>query len=168
MIAALDVHYNDVQGVGNSAAVVFQRWDDPSPTAEYTAVSQSVPPYVPGQFFRRELPCLLAVLNKIKEPIDVVLIDGYVKLGDQPGLGQHLFAHCSHTTPVIGIAKTRFHGAPAKEVFRGVSKSPLYVTSIGVSADDAALGVQKMHGSHRIPALLKRADQLARQGRILS
>lgn len=59
MIAALDVYYDKVRSVGLAAAVVFNAWDDSKPAAEYTAVVEKIEPYVPGQFFRRELPCLL-------------------------------------------------------------------------------------------------------------
>ena len=49
--------------------------------------------YQPGQFFRRELPCLLAVLCQLR-PRDVVLIDGYVWLDSlgAPGLGAVFFS----------------------------------------------------------------------------
>lgn len=60
MIAALDVRYDDGL-TGQGAAVVFGQWDDAAPLAEYTATFKGVEPYVPGQFFKRELPCLLAV-----------------------------------------------------------------------------------------------------------
>ena len=49
--------------------------------------------YVPGQFYRRELPCLLAVFGLVRQPLEIILIDGYVWLDAQgmPGLGGHLF-----------------------------------------------------------------------------
>ena len=121
------------------------------------------PAYVPGEFFRRELPCLLALISKIKDPLDAIIIDGYVRLSDRPGLGQHLFEHLLEKVPVIGVAKTRFHDAEAVEVIRGISKSPLYVSTIGTDADQAAEQIKKMHGPHRIPTLLKRVDQLGRR-----
>jgi deoxyribonuclease V len=68
MIAALDVRYDEDALSGQAAAVIFERWDDAAPLAEYTAIFDGVAPYVPGQFFKRELPCLLAVLGKIDEP----------------------------------------------------------------------------------------------------
>jgi deoxyribonuclease V len=49
--------------------------------------------YQPGRFFDRELPPLLAVLATV-DPLDLVLIDGYVDLDPhgRPGLGAHLHA----------------------------------------------------------------------------
>jgi deoxyribonuclease V len=58
MIAALDVRYDEDALIGHGAAVIFERWKDAVPLAEYTADFKGVEPYVRGQFFKRELPCL--------------------------------------------------------------------------------------------------------------
>ena len=68
---------------------------------------------------------------------------------------------------VVGVAKTGFEGAgPVAEVLRGTSVKPLYVSAVGIPLDDAVSGVRAMHGAHRIPTLVKRADSLARGGTI--
>ena len=95
MIAALDVAHSSA----TAAAVVFERWDDAASAAEYVAVVNSVEPYVPGEFFRRELPCLVAVIDKIQKPIHLLIVDGYVYLNDEPALGQHLFEYLSRRIP---------------------------------------------------------------------
>ena len=79
MIAALDVHYDDSRSRATGAAVLFDLWEDAAPAAEFTAIVENVSPYVPGEFFRRELPCVLAVLGKIQSPLDALVIDGYVR-----------------------------------------------------------------------------------------
>jgi deoxyribonuclease V len=165
MIAALDVQYDETTSRAVAAAVVFSNWDDATPAAEYTAVVDRIQPYTPGEFFRRELPCLLAVLNRIAEPITTLVIDGYVQLAAKPGLGQHLYDHLSGRFPIIGVAKTPFHNAPTTELFRGSSKLPLYVTSVGMDPTTAASHIRHMHGPHRISTLLKRVDRIARNGR---
>jgi len=38
----------------------------------------------------------------------------------------------------------------------------LYVTAAGMRLQEAADRIQRMHGPHRIPTLLKRVDTLAR------
>jgi deoxyribonuclease V len=162
MIVALDVCYDESAAVGAVAAVVFQRWEDAAPFKEYSSLVSNVAPYVPGEFYRRELPCLLAVLNTIVEPVDFTVVDSYVQLGGKPGLGEHLFNALQQRTPIIGVAKTQFHDAVATEVRRGVSKVPLYITAAGMSCVDAANHIREMHGEHRIPTLLKRVDRLAR------
>ena len=58
MVAALDVRYDEHALTGLGVAVVFERWDAAKPRAEYTATFDGIEPYVPGQFFKRELPCL--------------------------------------------------------------------------------------------------------------
>lgn len=162
MIAALDAHYDEDASIGTVAAIVFEHWADAAPLSEYTAECSEVEPYVPGEFFRRELPCLLAVLKVLREPLSAIVIDGYVNLGDRPGLGMHLWEVLGRKTPVIGVAKTRFHGADAVGINRGRSKAPLYVTAAGTDRLQAAARIKQMHGRFRIPTLLKRVDRLAR------
>lgn len=164
MIAALDVHYDEISKTATAAAVVFEHWEDAEPVAEYTASCACSEPYVPGEFFKRELPCLLAVLGKIRETLSLIVIDGFVSLGDKPDLGMRLWETLPTKAPIIGVAKTRFHSASAIEIMRGGSKSLLFITAVGIDPAEAAEGIRKMHGPFRIPTLLKRADQLARGG----
>src|SRR5690242_4070369 len=90
MIAAVDVDYRDSGAV--AACVLFRAWDDAGSESETVIPIASVEPYEPGQFYRRELPCLLAVLEAAGGSPDVVIVDGYVWLMDErdPGLGAHL------------------------------------------------------------------------------
>jgi deoxyribonuclease V len=121
--------------------------------------------YQPGQFFRRELPCLLAVLRELP-PVAVVVVDGYVWLDgvSVAGLGAHLYQALAGKVAVVGVAKTKFGGpGGAVEVVRGRSTRPLFITAVGMDAQRAAEHVRSMHGPDRIPTLLKRVDSLARQ-----
>jgi deoxyribonuclease V len=164
MIACLDVDYRDDQGV--AGCVLFHNWPDEHSQAQLVEVIQPVQPYQPGQFYRRELPCLLAVLSKVTDPLTAILIDGYVWLHDEhtPGLGGHLHAALGRGTPVIGVAKTRFASAGAAvAVLRGGSQQPLYVTAAGMEPVLAARHVQRMHGPYRLPTMLRLVDQLCRQ-----
>jgi deoxyribonuclease V len=163
MKAALDVCYDDTTGLAVAAAIVFSGWNDGRAIREYAVTCFAIETYVPGEFYRRELPCLLKVLTEVAEPLDCIVIDGYVCLGDQPGLGMRLWEALGEKAPVVGVAKTPFRGATAVEVLRGQSKMPLYVTAVGLDANQAATNIARMAGSFRIPTLLKRADRLARQ-----
>ena len=160
-IAIVDVDY---RGDGATAACVMaDGWTAAVPGSEHTARIGEVAPYVPGHFFERELPCLLAVLVQLPRPPDLVIIDGYVWLGEeQPGLGARLHEALGGAIPVVGVAKTRFHGAPAVEVRRGTSLRPLFVTTVGIDVEEAARAVTAMAGEHRVPTLLARVDALAR------
>jgi deoxyribonuclease V len=161
-IAITDVAYFD--DVAFAACVVALSWGDQFPADTRVVLRTPVEEYVPGAFWQRELPCLLGVLDGLRA--EVVVVDGYVWLDDagRPGLGAHL--HERLGLPVVGVAKTAFDGSShAHHVMRGASKKPLYVTSVGMDADEAAAAVASMHGPHRLPTLLTLADHLARSGR---
>ena len=163
MFATLDVHYHEPAGTALAAAVLFEHLEDAVPFAEYTAFIPHIEPYQPGEFYKRELPCLLALLQKISHPLSLLIIDGYVTLGPKPGLGQRLYEALDPKLPIIGVAKTRYASATPIEVMRGGSQSPLFITAVGIDPQPAADNIRRMHGPHRIPTLLKRVDQLARK-----
>lgn len=104
----VDVDYRADEAM--AAAVLFRNWDDDTPAGEVVRRVAGIEPYVPGAFYRRELPCLLAVLADVPEPVELVVIDGYVWVGDesQPGLGARLHQALGGQVPVIGVAKTQF------------------------------------------------------------
>ncbi len=164
MIVAMDVEYREPQA--NVALVAFSNWTAEAPDQEYRTVVSPVAPYVPGSFYQRELPCLLAGLTLIKEPIEVLVVDSHVWLDAQkkPGLGAHLFRALKGKYPVIGVAKRSFGPAHPEvaEILRGESENPLYISSVGMPLSEAAHRIKHMHGAFRIPSLLKRVDQLSR------
>jgi deoxyribonuclease V len=165
MIACVDVDYRDAGAV--AACVAMGDWADAESQIDLVARIEHVEEYVPGQFFRRELPCLKNVLASLPAPPHVIVVDGYVWLADEsmPGLGAHLFDALGRTVAVVGVAKTQFRGATAaRPVLRGTSRRPLYVTSAGMPIVEACQHIQAMHGPFRIPTLLKKVDQLCREG----
>ncbi|WP_318843054.1 endonuclease V [Myceligenerans pegani] len=163
---AVDVHY--LPDGGARAALVVCPSAYGEIIEERTVEVPEVAEYRPGNFYERELPPLRALLSAPDvEPLDLLIIDGYVTLtpDGRPGLGAHV--HADALAPVvIGVAKTRFHGAThAIEVIRGTtSERPLYVTAMGVPPDDAAHLVRRMAGNARFPDALRRVDRLARSG----
>lgn len=172
-LAATDVDYRpSADGrqpdSARAAAVLFSDWANESPAHDLVARVDRVQPYTPGEFYRRELPCLLAVLDlaaQVAGPLGAVIIDGYVTLDSsgRAGLGLHLYRALGEHVPVIGVAKTAFQGsAHALALRRGHSGSPLYITAAGLEVQRAARLIATMAGPHRLPTLLKRADQLCR------
>ncbi len=165
-IAFLDVDYRD--NGARAACVVVDGWAAGVASAVYVQDIATVSAYEPGQFYRREMPCLMAVLAQLPAPPDVLVVDGYVWLAslERAGLGAHLFTAMGGVVPVVGIAKTAFHGVDASAVvapvLRGSSKNALYVTAVGMPLDEAADCVRGMCGPHRIPDILRLTDQLAR------
>ena len=163
MFACVDVHYHDDRAV--AACILFNDWTDSIPAACYHTTISNPAPYIPGKFYLRELPCILAVLRLVRETIEAVLIDGHVWLDNRqsPGLGAHLYDGLNQTIPVIGIAKSRYkRSEAADEIMRGKSKNPLYVSAVGLDQGVAASWIVKMHGRFRLPTLLRIVDQISK------
>jgi deoxyribonuclease V len=161
--AAVDVHYLRTGGA-RAAAVLAADAAFAHVLAERTAEIRRVAPYWSGQFYRRELPPMRAVLDEVSG-LGLLVVDGYVDLDPlgRPGLGAH--AHAEFGIPVIGVAKSRFRSAThAIPVERGSSVRPLFVTAAGMPAAQAADLVRSMAGRYRLPDALRRADNLARTG----
>jgi deoxyribonuclease V len=163
MLACLDVDYRPDSTV--AACVLFREWSDAAEAAHVVEYGPPAEPYEPGQFYRRELPHLLKVLASVQEPLEALVIDGYVWLGEErPGLGAHLYEALGRRLPVIGVAKTSFQSSHlAVPVLRGQSQRPLFVTAVGLDSRAAAQCIQRMHGDSRLPTLLKRVDRLCRE-----
>ena len=170
-ITCLDVDYRPASSV--AAAVSVQHWTDATAAHEVVHTAAEPPAeYEPGQFYRRELPHLLAVLGLLPAPPRLIVVDGFVWLADQadgtagPGLGAHLhqaLASLGGPIPIVGVAKRPYRLANrAVPVLRGESQVPLWVTAAGIPLDEAVAAVAAMHGEHRIPTLLRRVDRLAR------
>src|SRR5262249_31183940 len=87
LLAGVDAAYTGVYA--RAACVIFAGWQ--ASQAEHTeiAVLPAAAEYLPGAFYKRELPVLLAVLKKVTRPVAAIIIDGYVWLdrGCKPGLG---------------------------------------------------------------------------------
>jgi deoxyribonuclease V len=163
VIACTDVHYGKTQAI--AACLLFRDWPDDQPCLEVREQIQHPAPYEPGRFYRRELPGLLSVIGRLVERPAVIVIDGYVWLGDEfhPGLGAYLYEALGKSAAVIGVAKTLFQQGPAvRAIKRGKSLKPLYVTAAGLDLNEAANSVVELHGEFRIPTLLKKVDRLCR------
>lgn len=167
MILALDVYYR--AGAAKTVGALFQHWEDAKPSQILTEFLFNVAEYEPGAFYKRELPCLMALISKLDlNTLDAIVIDGYVYLDDEmrKGLGAILYDTLEAKVPVVGVAKTAFanNTAHVVEVYRGDSKHPLYVSAVGMDLDKAARRVKEMHGGYRIPSVLKIVDQETKNG----
>ncbi|MEM6473799.1 MAG: endonuclease V [Planctomycetota bacterium] len=163
-IACLDVGYTEA--AARAACVVIDDWRASSPVALHVAMIHEVKDYRPGEFYRRELPCIQAALDKLKQPPTCIVVDGYVWLDAEhrPGLGAHLYETLDREIPIIGVAKNPFKDTDhSTELRRGTSDRPLYVTAAGVPIAQAVVNIAAMHGPHRMPTILRRVDQLSRE-----
>lgn len=165
MIYAFDTYYFDDKA--RTACVAFHDWADAEPAGIYVRFRNDVEVYESGEFFRRELPCILDVLAEIDlQDGDVIVVDGYVTLNDEGklGLGGYLYRELGGRIAVIGVAKTLFNQPNSKRMAleRGGSKKPLYITAEGMDLQEAYDNICGMHGEYRMPTLLKKMDQLSR------
>jgi deoxyribonuclease V len=161
--AALDVHYGSDRPI--AACVVFNHWWDSTPTDLIRAAVPCTPEYRAGRFYKRELPCLLSVLERAGREFETLVIDGYVHLTAEvgKGLGIHLFESLPYAPVVIGVAKNPLKIAERfVPIHRGRSRKPLFVSAAGCPVQEAARSILSMHGPYRIPTLLKQADHHAR------
>lgn len=167
LFAALDCHYEG-ERVRTACLLVA---DVQAPTINRFLIreTQQVVDYLSGQFFRRELGPLLDCLEAFVETSghpEVIFVDAHVDLGAKgPGLGRHLFEALEERSAVIGVAKNPYNidGRPVNvPVLRGQSRRPLFVSAAGIPIENAVDIISKMPGPHRIPTLLRMADQFAR------
>lgn len=163
-IFATDVHYQENKAV--AAGVLFNNWDDRTSISQLTVPIDRVMDYEPGQFYKRELPCIWELLQQLKDLPAYIIVDGYVYLDDakKPGLGKYLYDALQAKSIIIGVAKNRFKDIPKEsELLRGASQKPLYVTAAGITSSEAKYFISIMYGQYRIPEMLKLVDHLSRQ-----
>ncbi|MGW8161391.1 MAG: endonuclease V [Desulfobulbales bacterium] len=163
MKIAMDVAYH-----GNNAVVGlvrFKGWNSSQPLSLNTIFCTAGHRYIPGEFYRRELPCLIKALESVKLDYSHVLIDGYVHLQEPQvkGLGYHVYEYLAGRAVVIGVAKSPLKVArDYVPVLRGRSRKPLFVSAIGMDSIAASVIIAGMHGKYRLPTMLKHADSLAK------
>lgn len=166
MILAFDTYYFD--GKAKTACVQFANWPDTANFTYHTEMLENIGEYIPGEFYKRELPCILSLLNKIDyADIEAIIVDGYVFLDDDGklGLGGHLYSALQGKTPVIGVAKSNFQTIEKlkRPLLRGDSRNPLFITAIGLDVDVAVENIRQMDGQFRIPTLLKVMDRMTKE-----
>jgi deoxyribonuclease V len=163
MILAVDVYYRESHAI--AAGVLFRNWEDGESVDELIVPISRVAEYEPGQFYRRELPCVLQLLKQLQQLPQYMIIDGHVYLdgAKRPGFGKHLYDAVQGRSAIIGVAKNRFRDTPSDtEVFRCGSQRALYVTAVGINESAARGFIMRMHGEHRLPTILRRVDRLSK------
>ncbi|WP_334177850.1 deoxyribonuclease V [Pseudoxanthomonas sp.] len=179
-LAGFDVGFED-EGATTRAAAVLLAADTLQPIASELVRMPTSMPYVPGLLSFRELPALVAALERLPQVPDLAFIDGQ-GIAHPRRLG--IAAHFGVVTgvPSIGVAKHVLCGrhvplgAPAGEhaplVHRGeqigwVLRSKLrcnpLVVSPGhrISMDTALAWVQRTLRGYRLPEPTRLADRLA-------
>lgn len=164
-VLAIDVYYyeNKAKAVG-----VLFGWYDNTPSEMIIEYTDDITEYVPGEFYKRELPCIKKITDRVDlSEVTAIIIDGHIYTDDNhhPGLGFYTWEVLGKEIPVIGVAKKSFHAnnKTVKEVLRGESTKPLYVSAIGFDYTNAANYIKKMHGDFRIPTILKELDRITKE-----
>jgi exodeoxyribonuclease-5/deoxyribonuclease V len=165
MIYAFDTYYFD--DYANTICIAFEDWTSETETEIFSEKIPITSEYESGAFYKRELPCIVSLLNKIiLKQDDIIIVDGYVTLDNNGkiGLGGYLYETLNEKIPVIGIAKNGFNAPDSqrREIYRGESKTPLFLTAKGADVDEIKPKIEQMYGNFRIPTLLKKLDQLTR------
>lgn len=166
MFVAIDTFY--YENKAKTIAITFNNWEDYTYSKYYSQELEISADYVSGEFYKRELPCILSILKNFDiDSIDMIIVDGYVYLDDfnKYGLGGHLYESLNGKIPIIGVAKTNFASNKESkvELLRGKSKNPLFITSIGIDIETAKENISKMFGEYRFPTLLKELDKLTKE-----
>lgn len=165
-ILAFDTYYYDQKA--KTVCLEFEKWNEDKNFKVYSEIIDNVEEYIPGEFYKRELPCILSLLQQMNlSEIAAIVVDGFVYLDDEKkyGLGGYLYEKLNEKIPIIGVAKTNFASIEKnkKALFRGDSKKPLYITSIGINLEEAFNKVESMAGEFRFPTLLKELDRLTKE-----
>ncbi|OCA73631.1 endonuclease V [Chryseobacterium arthrosphaerae] len=166
MIYAFDTYY--YEDFANTVCIAFEDWESEKEVETFIEQTKINSEYESGAFYKRELPCILSLLQKITlKSGDIIIVDGYVTLDNEgkSGLGGHLYKALDEKYPVVGIAKNEFTtpDTERRSVFRGESRTPLFLTAKGIDVDEIKTRVEQMHGAYRMPTLLKKLDQLSRE-----
>ncbi|MFE9557503.1 endonuclease V [Streptomyces sp. NPDC006692] len=183
LVTGVDVAYDDERDVVVAAAVVLDA-ATLEVVEEATAVGRVAFPYVPGLLAFREVPTVLAVLDRLNRGPGTVVCDGYGLAHPRRfGLASHLGVLTG--LPTIGVAKNPFtfdyeqpgvrRGDSAalladdgSEVGRALRTQddvkPVFV-SVGhrVSLDNACAHTLALARRYRLPESTRHADALCRR-----
>ena len=170
MIVAFDTYYYDE--FSYTVAGVFDSWN--SEKVKYFVCNRRKgidAEYVPGELYKRELPCIMQCLEKINmDNVTSIVVDGFVWVvndkGERvPGLGKRLqdavLEKYDRHISVIGIAKNPYHThiPNCKEILRGKSEKPLYITCTeDYFTEHYSEEIKLMFGEYRIPDIIKSID----------
>ena len=166
MLLAIDAYYKETKA--QVVGVLFN-WEDENPKNILVETVERVEEYIPGEFYKRELPCLLKIVEKVNlSDLEAIIVDGHVYVDNEKyGLGGRVYEHLHCQVPVIGIAKSSFYANKDMtiEIYRGKSKTPLYISSIGTDLNDVAEKIINMKGEYRMPTILKTLDNLTKESK---
>ena len=72
MYFAVDVQYHENQSA-TAAGILFREWETDQIAETLVKQIPEVAEYEPGSFYKRELPCVMALLKDVAEVVDLDL-----------------------------------------------------------------------------------------------
>ncbi|MFI6469570.1 endonuclease V [Streptomyces sp. NPDC050516] len=183
LVTGVDVAYDDERDLVVAAAVVLDA-ATLEVVEEATAVGRVAFPYVPGLLAFREIPTVLAALERLNSGPGTVICDGYGLAHPRRfGLASHLGVLTG--LPVIGVAKNPFtfsferpgprrgdssplladDGAEVGRALRTQDGTKPVFVSVGhrVSLDGACAHTLELARRYRLPESTRHADSLCRR-----
>ena len=132
-------------------------------------------PYIPGFRAYRELPSMIACIDKLEEKPDIVLVNGHGIAHERLGLASHLSLACG--IPTIGIANKLLCGevkdgkillngkVVGEEIFTKEKAKPLYVSPGNLISLKTAVEIIKrtVRFPHKLPEPLHLAMRYAKR-----
>lgn len=167
MKLAVDTYYYS-DTLALTVGVLFNRWTDDEPAEIISSICTKFSSYIPGEFYKRELPCVLGLLEKVDlDKVETIIVDGFLRLRfndgtEKDGLGKKLFDALNMPgLKIIGLAKSDFCRTDeiSASLLRGSAVNPLWVQGIGLPDNVAAGNIKMMSGESRLPRLLKILDK---------
>lgn len=171
---AIDVFYSGEDAF--SVGIVFDSLKkSDTPDFIYSCHSPIESEYIPGQFYKRELPPIQKLLTEniglgwLKDNIDLIIVDGFYILWDnKPGLGKHLedwLEDKGIKIEIMGVAKskTRDCNTFASPCIRGKNgtTNPLWTNGSDKYKNYSAV-LKNMKGEYRLPDILKLLDDITK------
>jgi deoxyribonuclease V len=181
VITGVDVAYDMVRNLAH-AAVISLSLEDMSPLESAQVFVPVDFPYIPGLLSFREIPAILAALDKLTRPSDLLMVDGQgIAHPRRMGIAAHLGVLLDR--PSIGVAKSRLTGRyempgplkgdrtplmAGKEQIGTVLRSrdnvsPLFISpGHRVGMDTAVSITLQCLRRHRLPEPTRLADKLSK------
>ncbi len=92
MILAFDSYY--FENKAKTVCLSFESWTEDKKFKVYSEIISDVEAYTSGEFYKRELPCILSLLKTLDYlKAEAIVVDGFVFLDDEEklGLGGYLY-----------------------------------------------------------------------------
>lgn len=172
-ILAVDTFYHPDKA--KTVGVLFDSWDQDEPSMVIESWTTDFGPYIPGQFYLRELPPTMKLLEQVDiKEIGVLIVDGFLQVYDsevgrlEKGLGLRLGEILrieKKDLVLVGVAKTDYREQGerwklAEPWKRGpLGSKPLWVQVDGMRIPDLMHGLGQMKGNCRLPDMLRILDK---------